>query len=60
METIIVNVDGQNLNATHFVGLGDTEGPARIIADGISEDKTWAQKAYDACKKEIAKQAKVK
>lgn len=60
MQTIIVNVDGQNLNATHFGAMSAEEGPGRIIADGITQDETWAKRAHALCVEKVSPKAEVK
>lgn len=50
---IIVKVDGKNLNAAHFAAMEKKDAVNAILADGISKDKAWAGKAYDACVKAV-------
>jgi hypothetical protein len=54
VNTVIVNVDGHNLNATHFGAMSAEEGPRRIIADGFTKEEAWAKKAHALCAAAIA------
>jgi hypothetical protein len=49
VNTVIVNVDGHNLNASHFGAMSAEEGPKRIIADGFTKEEAWAKRAHALC-----------
>jgi hypothetical protein len=62
MQTKIVNVDGQNLNATHYGAMSTEEGPRRILQDNhhLSYDEAWAKKAHALCVAAVTPKAEPK
>jgi hypothetical protein len=58
----IVNVDGINLNATHYGAMSTEEGPKRILQDHhhITFGEAWAKVAHSECVKKVSPKAEVK
>lgn len=58
-ETINVNIDGINVNATHFAKMTKKAGVEAILFDNITDDKSVAEKMWAESRKKVAELTKV-
>lgn len=48
-------IDGINLNARHFSAMNETDAINAMIADGITQDRAWAKKAFNQMSDDVKK-----